>query len=57
MKFGSASKTMPIHLDDLACMNGTETSITKCRSNAWGVHNCYHHEDVGAICYNQTGRA
>ena len=53
-KFGSGSTDMPIFLDELVC-NGSESSITQCRSSGWGRHNCYHHEDVGAICHNTTG--
>ncbi|XP_053380092.1 scavenger receptor cysteine-rich type 1 protein M130-like [Mercenaria mercenaria] len=51
--FLSGATDMPIFLDELDC-NGSETSITQCRSSGWGRHNCYHHEDVGAICHNTT---
>ncbi|XP_053406028.1 deleted in malignant brain tumors 1 protein-like isoform X2 [Mercenaria mercenaria] len=53
--FLSGATDMPIFLDELDC-NGSETSITQCRSRGWGRHNCYHHEDVGAICHNTTVR-
>jgi len=46
-----------IWLDEVSC-NGTETNIAFCPHNAWGNHNCGHHEDVsvrcmvsGMICY------
>lgn len=52
--FGSGSPDMQILLDEVMC-KGSETSITECKSGGWGKHNCYHHEDVGAICHNTTG--
>ncbi|XP_078314195.1 scavenger receptor cysteine-rich domain-containing group B protein-like [Crassostrea virginica] len=45
--YGEASGT--IWLDDLVC-TGSETSITQCQSNGWGVHNCGHSEDVAISC-------
>ena len=45
--YGEASGT--IWLDDLVC-TGSETSITQCQSNGWGVHNCGHSEDVAINC-------
>ena len=45
--YGTASGT--IWLADLVC-TGSETSITQCQSNGWGVHNCRHNEDVAIIC-------
>jgi len=38
-----------IWLDDVRC-NGTETSISDCRHNDWGSHNCSHSEDVSVSC-------
>ena len=45
--YGEASGT--IWLDDLVC-TGSETSITQCQFNGWGVHNCGHSEDVAITC-------
>uniref|UniRef100_A0AAZ1Y475 SRCR domain-containing protein n=1 Tax=Oreochromis aureus TaxID=47969 RepID=A0AAZ1Y475_OREAU len=45
--FGQGSG--PIWLDDVYCV-GNEPSITNCRHNGLGVHNCGHHEDASIIC-------
>ncbi|XP_078311360.1 scavenger receptor cysteine-rich type 1 protein M130-like isoform X4 [Crassostrea virginica] len=45
--YGEASGT--IWLDDLVC-TGSETSITQCQFNGWGVHDCGHSEDVAINC-------
>jgi len=38
-----------IWLDDVRC-NGTETTISQCRHNSWGSHNCDHSNDVSVSC-------
>jgi len=30
---------------------GNETDIALCPHNGWGVHNCYHSEDVYILCF------
>ena len=45
--------TGPIWLDNVNC-NGSEPNIDSCIHNAWGSHNCHHHEDVGVICRGKS---
>ena len=47
--YGSGSG--PIWLDDVQC-TGNELSLAECPHRGWGVHNCYHGEDVSIICAN-----
>ena len=42
-----------IWLDNVQC-SGTETSISSCNKNAYGVHNCRHNEDAGVRCPRET---
>uniref|UniRef100_A0A3Q3DXA2 SRCR domain-containing protein n=1 Tax=Hippocampus comes TaxID=109280 RepID=A0A3Q3DXA2_HIPCM len=43
---------IPIVLDNVDC-EGSETNLGHCDSLGWGVHNCYHYEDV-AIKYGSV---
>lgn len=39
----------PIFLDNVDC-KGTEAALSECGSRGWGIHNCYHYEDVAVTC-------
>ncbi|XP_029925248.1 scavenger receptor cysteine-rich domain-containing group B protein [Myripristis murdjan] len=39
----------PILLDNVDCKGG-ETDLSQCGSLGWGIHNCYHYEDVAIKC-------
>ncbi|XP_057273318.1 deleted in malignant brain tumors 1 protein-like [Pezoporus wallicus] len=47
--------TGSIYLDDVRC-TGNESSLFQCSHNGWGVHNCVHSEDAGAVCSEQRQR-
>ncbi|KFR07650.1 Deleted in malignant brain tumors 1 protein, partial [Opisthocomus hoazin] len=39
----------PIWLDNVCCA-GTEATLSECRAQPWGAHNCKHGEDAGVVC-------
>ncbi|KAK9412414.1 scavenger receptor cysteine-rich domain-containing group B protein [Crotalus adamanteus] len=39
----------PIFLDNVDC-KGREAALSECSSHGWGIHNCYHYEDVAVMC-------
>ncbi len=42
----------PIWLSNLRCQ-GTESRLTECVHNGWGVHSCGHYWDAGVDCFNE----
>ncbi|KAJ8343059.1 hypothetical protein SKAU_G00329870 [Synaphobranchus kaupii] len=44
----------PILLDNVDCKGG-ERDLGQCGSLGWGIHNCYHYEDVAITCKDTSG--
>ncbi|KAK4812261.1 hypothetical protein QYF61_012936 [Mycteria americana] len=53
MTFGQGSG--PIFLDNVDC-KGREAALSECWSHGWGIHNCYHYEDVAVVCNGSEAR-
>ncbi|XP_038844449.1 scavenger receptor cysteine-rich domain-containing group B protein [Salvelinus namaycush] len=45
----------PVLLDNVDCKGG-ETDLGQCGSLGWGIHNCYHYEDVSVACKGRAHR-
>ena len=36
-------------MDNLDCGAGDEV-LDDCDFNGWGIHNCFHSDDIGVVC-------
>ena len=52
--FGSG--TGPIWLENVDC-DGDENSLEDCNHDGWGVHTCWHSEDVSITCNTSIASA
>lgn len=46
-RFGEG--TGKIWMDNVNCV-GNERKLSECKHQGWGIHNCGHSKDAGAIC-------
>ena len=44
-----------IWMDDVSC-TGDENDLSECEHAEYGNHDCSHFEDVGIVCYEETGK-
>ena len=51
--FGPGNSSFPILMDNVKC-RGDEHTIAACQHDGWEMHNCFHSEDAGVVCRNDS---